>query len=164
MLLHTLGRFIRYYRPYQWLFWFDMVCALAVSAIDLAFPQILKTLTGGLFTQPAPTIYRAIAWVGAGLLLLYVVSVAHCLATGFSDKLRTRSYLHFLLLVNGLLFLLAFLQAWLCIQILPLLLIGVSLLSGHLFALSGGKAANIFFVVSLLLLLLLFVFNLWIFL
>ena len=61
-------------------------------------------------------------------------------------------------------FLLAFLQAWLCIQILPLLLIGVSLLSGHLFALSGGKAANIFFVVSLLLLLLLFVFNLWIFL
>ena len=59
---------------------------------------------------------------------------------------------------------LAFLQAWLCIQILPLLLIGVSLLSGHLFALSGGKAANIFFVVSLLLLLLLFVFNLWIFL
>ena len=73
MLLHTLGRFIRYYRPYQWLFWFDMVCALAVSAIDLAFPQILKTLTGGLFTQPAPTIYRAIAWVGAGLLLLYVV-------------------------------------------------------------------------------------------
>lgn len=98
------------------------------------------------------------------LLLLYVVSAAHCLATGFSDNLRTRSYLHFLLLTNGLLFLLAFLQSWLCIQVLPLLLIGVSLLSAHLFALSSGRLANIFFSASLLLLLLLFIFNLWIFL
>ena len=142
-------------------YWFLLCYAYWTGQMDIFYSPLSQMLD---FRTPA---FSFLPWELAMLLyllLLYVVSAAHCLATGFSDKLRTRSYLHFLLLVNGLLFLLAFLQAWLCIQILPLLLIGVSLLSGHLFALSGGKAANIFFVVSLLLLLLLFVFNLWIFL
>ncbi len=73
MLLHILARFIRYYRPYRCLFWIDMACALAVCAIDLAFPQILKVLTTGLFTGPAEAIYRTIFWVGAGLLAMYAV-------------------------------------------------------------------------------------------
>lgn len=66
-------KFIRYYRPYRWLFYTDMLCALAVCAVDLAFPQILKQLTDGLFTQSAEVIRHALWFVGGGLLLLYAL-------------------------------------------------------------------------------------------
>ncbi len=68
-----MWRFLRYYRPYKWLFLLDMFCALAVSAIDLAFPQILNLLTKGLFTRPAAEIIRVIWYVGAGLFALYLL-------------------------------------------------------------------------------------------
>ena len=32
-------KFIRYYRPYRKVFYLDMVCALVISVIDLAFPR-----------------------------------------------------------------------------------------------------------------------------
>ena len=35
--MRILKRFVSYYKPYRFLFWFDMVCALVLSAIDLAF-------------------------------------------------------------------------------------------------------------------------------
>lgn len=43
----VLKKFIQYYKPYQAVFWLDMVCAMVVSIIDLAFPQILNYLTRG---------------------------------------------------------------------------------------------------------------------
>ncbi len=68
-----LRRFLRYYRPYRWLFLMDMLCALLVSAVDLAFPQILNVLTRGLFTGPAAEIVAVIWYVGAGLFALYLL-------------------------------------------------------------------------------------------
>ena len=44
-------RFLSYYEPQMGLFVADTVCALVLAAIDLAFPIILRNLTGGLFTQ-----------------------------------------------------------------------------------------------------------------
>ena len=46
-----LKRFLSYYKPQMGLFVADTVCALVLAAIDLAFPIILRNLTGGLFTQ-----------------------------------------------------------------------------------------------------------------
>ena len=46
-----LKRFLSYYRPQMGLLVADTVCALVLAAIDLAFPIILRNLTGGLFTQ-----------------------------------------------------------------------------------------------------------------
>ena len=71
--MNILKKFLSYYRPYRTLFWCDMGCALTVCAIDLAFPQILKLLTTGLFTEGAEAILRALWLIGCGLLLMYVV-------------------------------------------------------------------------------------------
>ena len=69
----TFRRFVSYYGPEKKLFYIDMVCALAVAGIDLAFPQILRTLTNGLFQGPAAQIYRALLLLLVGLLAMYAV-------------------------------------------------------------------------------------------
>ena len=66
-------RFIHYYRPYKWIFIADMVCVVIASAVDLTFPQVLNLLTKDLFTLSPEVIMRAIIWVGAGLLGLYLL-------------------------------------------------------------------------------------------
>jgi ATP-binding cassette subfamily B protein len=71
--MFILKKFIRYYKPYQLLFYSDMFCALVVSAIDLAFPQILNTLTKGLFTHSPTEILNTIGYVGAGLITMYLI-------------------------------------------------------------------------------------------
>lgn len=65
--------FIRYYKPYRGLFYFDMFCALVVSAVDLAFPQILNFLTDGLYTQNAEVILRSLWIVAISLIVMYVI-------------------------------------------------------------------------------------------
>ncbi len=69
----TLKKFIRYYRPYRWLFAADMLCAFTVCIIDLAFPQILRFLTAETFQKPAQEIIRLLGWIGAGLLVMYLI-------------------------------------------------------------------------------------------
>ena len=84
------------------------------------------------------------------LFILFIVSAAHCIVSGFEDKIRTRSYLHFLIFINFCIFLFIFLQPAHCMDLLSLLLIGVSILVGHLFVLTNSKAANLFFIGSIL--------------
>ena len=95
------------------------------------------------------------------LFILFIVSAAHCIVSGFEDKIRTRSYLHFLIFINFCIFLFIFLQPAHCMDLLSLLLIGVSILVGHLFVLTNSKAANLFFIGSMTGLILLFCFNVW---
>lgn len=71
--MKILRRFIGYYKPYQGMFYLDMICALAVSLIDLAFPQILNLLTKGLYARGAPAIISLMPAVCAGLLAMYAV-------------------------------------------------------------------------------------------
>lgn len=68
-------KFIQFYKPYRGMFWFDMFCALVVSAVDVAFPQILNWLTKGLFTETARNILHALPWVALGLLAMELVRV-----------------------------------------------------------------------------------------
>ena len=49
---------------------------MVISLIDLAYPQILRTLTGTLFTQPGAVILKALLPIGIGLFLMYVVQSA----------------------------------------------------------------------------------------
>ena len=49
--MHTMKKFIRYYAPYKAVFFLDLICAAVISLVDLAFPQILRTLTKTLFTE-----------------------------------------------------------------------------------------------------------------
>ena len=69
-------RLIRYYRPYKLLFLADMMCALVVCAVDLAFPQVLNWMLKHVFTRELDTIMRTTIIVGVSLLLLYLVRYA----------------------------------------------------------------------------------------
>lgn len=95
------------------------------------------------------------------LFVLFMVSAIHCIVSGFEDKIRTRAYLHFLIFLNLCIFLFIFLQPAHCMDLLSLLLIGVSILVGHLFVLTNSKASNLFFIGSITGFILLFCFNVW---
>ncbi|WP_195985292.1 ABC transporter ATP-binding protein [Clostridium sp. D33t1_170424_F3] len=71
--MSVLKKFIQYYKPYRVVFWLDMFCALVVSLIDLAFPQILNWLTKDLFARGAQVILQALPWLAIGLLVMYLV-------------------------------------------------------------------------------------------
>ena len=71
--MHILKKFLRYYKPYQAFFWIDMACAMLVSVIDLAFPQLLNYLTRSVFTRSADEVLRILPPLAFGLLLMYLV-------------------------------------------------------------------------------------------
>ena len=69
-------RFLGYYKGQLHLFVIDIIAAVTVAGIDLAFPQILRTLTGGLFTQGSDAIMGALAYLAVGLVCMYVLRFA----------------------------------------------------------------------------------------
>ena len=71
--MHTLKRFIHYYGPYKAVFFLDLLCATIISLVDLAYPQILRTLTNTLFTEDAPSILRALPPIAIALFVMYLV-------------------------------------------------------------------------------------------
>lgn len=71
--MHTLRKFISYYAPYKAVFFIDLICAAFISIVDLAYPQILRTMTNTLFTKDSSVILWALPWLAAGLLAMYVI-------------------------------------------------------------------------------------------
>lgn len=69
-------RFLSYYGPERGLFIADTVCALVIAGIDLAFPSILRALTGGLFTQGPSVIMASLGMIAVGLVAMYLVRCA----------------------------------------------------------------------------------------
>lgn len=66
-------RFLSYYGPEKGLFIADTVCALVIAGIDLAFPSILRTLTGGLFTEGRSAILGSLGMIAVGLIIMYLI-------------------------------------------------------------------------------------------
>ena len=71
--MHTLRKFISYYAPYKTVFFIDLICAAFISLVDLAYPQILRTMTNTLFTKDSAGILSALPLLAAGLLIMYVI-------------------------------------------------------------------------------------------
>ena len=71
--MHTLKKFIQYYAPYKGVFFLDLICAAVISLADLAFPQILRTLTKTLFTESSDAILRALIPITLVLFVMYVI-------------------------------------------------------------------------------------------
>lgn len=69
-------KFLSYYRSQWHLFAVDSVAAVVMTAVDLAFPIILRELTGGLFTQGAGAIMGALGTLALGLIAMYAVRYA----------------------------------------------------------------------------------------
>ena len=66
-------RFLGYYKGQMHLFVIDIIAAITVAGIDLAFPQILRSLTGGLFTEGPDAIMGALAYLAVGLVCMYAL-------------------------------------------------------------------------------------------
>ena len=66
-------KFVDYYKPYKFLFFFDLVCAVVLACIDLAFPQFLNFFTKDFFLRPAPEVLGALGWILAAFAALYLV-------------------------------------------------------------------------------------------
>ena len=68
-----LKRFLTYYKGQLHLFVIDIVAAVTVAAVDLAFPQILRGLAGGLFTEGPDAILGVLAYIAVGLVAMYAL-------------------------------------------------------------------------------------------
>ena len=73
--MYTMKKFIQYYAPYKGVFLLDLVCAAAISVVDLAFPQILRTMTKTLFRESPEKILSALLPIGLLLLLMYALQL-----------------------------------------------------------------------------------------
>ena len=74
--MQTLKKFIKYYKPYKAVFFIDLLCATIITAIDLAFPQLLRTLTKTLFAGAPGKIISALIPITIGLLVAYIIQTA----------------------------------------------------------------------------------------
>lgn len=71
--MKVMKKFISYYKPYRTIFILDMICALIISLIDLAFPQILNYLNATLYLDTKEAILDSLFVLAVGLLILYIV-------------------------------------------------------------------------------------------
>ena len=69
----ALLKFIRYYKPYKKVFFFDLFCACVISVIDIAYPQLLRRLTRTLFLDTPEKILRVLPILGFVLVGAYFV-------------------------------------------------------------------------------------------
>ena len=71
--MHTLKKFIPYYSPYKAVFVLDLICAAMISLIDLAYPQILRTMTKTVFAGKSSAISQVLLPIGVAMLIMYIV-------------------------------------------------------------------------------------------
>ena len=102
--MHTMKKFIRYYAPYKAVFFLDLICAAVISLVDLAFPQILRTLTKTLFTESADHILHALLPIGVGLLAIYILQAlckyyvsyqGHMMGANMERDMRQQLFEHY---------------------------------------------------------------------
>ena len=70
--MNTFQKFIQYYKPYKKVFIFDLICAAFISLVDLAYPQILRSLTKTLFLKDASVILKTLPVIGGILFICYI--------------------------------------------------------------------------------------------
>ena len=71
--MNTIKKFIHYYGLYKAVFFIDLICAAVISLVDLAYPQILRTMTKTLFTEDKSIILHALPVIAASLFVMYIV-------------------------------------------------------------------------------------------
>ena len=102
--MNIFKKFRQYYKPYRFLFYTDLLCALIVSAVDLAFPQILHYLSNNLFTEDKAIILQSIFYVGIALVFMYIIkyfsqyyitSWGHIMGARMETDMRKDLFNHF---------------------------------------------------------------------
>lgn len=72
----VFARFASYYKPYKFLFFFDLACATVLAAVDLSFPQLLNFFTRDFFTRSADVVLASLGWIALLFAALYAVRTA----------------------------------------------------------------------------------------
>ena len=102
--MKLLKKFMKYYEPYKGMFILDMLCAVGVSVIDLAFPQILNFLTKGLFKREPDVILRALFPMAVSLIVMYalryvfryyITSWGHIMGARMESNMRKDLFDHY---------------------------------------------------------------------
>lgn len=96
------------------------------------------------------------------VVLLSMIGVVHYLRTHFQDKIRIRMTFYFFILMDFLYILMIALMPQYFNTLIFIMLMNSSPLIAHYFALTHTRVTNIVFIVSLVLLTFLTVYNLWI--
>lgn len=140
-------------------YWFLFGHAYFYEQMDLFYRPFreMVTFTPIDFTRLAPWEIATLAVV----FVLFIISSINSFANSYKDKIRTRVFLRFLILLNIYIFIIILLQPALCMDFLSLLLISESILVGHFFALTGSRGSNFLFILTLLCFISLYIFNLW---
>ncbi|UTY40400.1 ABC transporter ATP-binding protein/permease [Allocoprobacillus halotolerans] len=71
--MKIMRKFIQYYKPYKTVFILDMICAMVISIIDLAFPQILNYLNDTLYISHYQEIIQNLLWLAVFLFIMYAI-------------------------------------------------------------------------------------------
>lgn len=99
-----IKKFLSYYKPYKGLFAADMLCALTVAAIDLAFPQILKYVTQQIAANNFADILPSLGIIAACLAAAYVIrygcqyfitSWGHIMGAKIESDMRRQLFYHY---------------------------------------------------------------------
>lgn len=102
--MHTLKKFIPYYSPYKAVFFLDLICAAAISLIDLAYPQILRTMTRTVFAGEPSAILKALLPIGLAMLFMYIIQglckyyvsyQGHMMGANMERDMRQQLFAHY---------------------------------------------------------------------
>ena len=102
--MHTIRKFIDYYAPYKAVFFIDLICAAFISIVDLAYPQILRTMTNTLFTKDSHIILGTLPWIALGLPIMYIIQSlckyyvsyqGHMMGANMERDMRQRLFDHY---------------------------------------------------------------------
>lgn len=97
-------KFISYYKPYGFLFWTDIFCAILVAAIDLAFPQLLRFVTSLVAAGNVGALLSSLWIILVGLLVAYIIrfgcnyfiaSWGHIMGARMESDMRRQLFLHY---------------------------------------------------------------------
>lgn len=99
-----IRQFIKYYKPYKRMFFYDMGCALTLSGIDLTFPLLVRFLMNEVYVLNDQTqILRFITIIGSVLLGMYIVAFlcqyyittwGHIMGTRMEADMRNELFSH----------------------------------------------------------------------
>ncbi len=96
------------------------------------------------------------------ILFLSIAGSLHCIIHNYEDKIKTRSLLVHFIAMQVWTALCLFIQPQQIAILFPILIMGCSIPSGHLFALNRTKAGNIFFLLCVIGFIALITYRLWI--
>jgi len=95
------------------------------------------------------------------LLLLFILGTFHTLANNYEDKIQTRTYLHYIIIVGIVLYLILLFWPLYHISLLPFGCICCSYIFGHFLAVTNKKISSFIMTLSLFSIAILTTYNLW---